>query len=51
MLYLGTLWKRDLMEILGNKDMFNRYFELRYEDLVKDTRGSIRQISEFADLK
>ena len=47
----GLHWRKDVMEILKNRAVFSRYFELRYEDLVTNTRGLVRQITEFANLE
>lgn len=44
-------WKRELLEVLDNQELLDRYVELRYEDLVTDTRGQMRHICEAAELE
>jgi hypothetical protein len=44
-------WKRDLEELLGNRDIFgDRYIEVRYEDFTSDPRGAINRITEFCGI-
>ena len=44
-------WKNDVEEILNNKELLgNRYFEIRYEEMVKDVHGSIGAITKFCEL-
>ena len=44
-------WQRDIEEIRQNKHLFeDRYLELRYEDLVQDTRGTVGKITRFCGL-
>lgn len=45
-------WKRDVEEILQHKHLFkDRYFELKYEELVKRTRSTALDIFNFCHLK
>jgi hypothetical protein len=44
-------WRRDVEEILQNKRLFgDRYIEVRYEELVRDTRGVISTIADCCGL-
>ncbi len=43
-------WKHNVEEILGNKDVLANYLELRYEDLVDDTRREIDRVLDFCGL-
>lgn len=44
-------WKRDVEEILQNKHLFeDRYVEIRYELLVRDTESVINIIADFCEL-
>ena len=44
-------WQRDVQEIMDHRHLFDdRYIEIRYEDLVKDTRGIVRDVVQFVGL-
>ncbi len=44
-------WEKDEREILDNKYLFeDRYIEIRYEDLVVDTKRSLKEILKFCEL-
>ncbi len=44
-------WKHDVEEILQNKPLYqDRYIELKYEDFIKDVRGSMAKITNFCEL-
>jgi hypothetical protein len=44
-------WQKDVEEILRNKSLFeNRYFELKYEELVVDVRSTMKKIVDFCEL-
>lgn len=44
-------WQRGVSEIWDNRHLFNgRYLEVRYEELLKDTPGTIAEIANFCDL-
>jgi hypothetical protein len=44
-------WRRDVEEILLNKNQFaNRYLEIKYEELVQDTRGVVDKAVRFCGL-
>jgi hypothetical protein len=45
-------WQRDVQEILDHRHLFeDRYLEIRYEDLVADTKGTVRDVVQFAGLE
>jgi hypothetical protein len=47
----GLHWKKDTEEILKNKYLFeDRYLEIKYENLVKNTKKIIHQITDFCKL-
>jgi hypothetical protein len=47
----GLHWKRNVEEILKNKVLFeDRYMEIRYEEFVKDVRGTMRIVANFCEL-
>jgi sulfotransferase family protein len=47
----GLQWKRDVMELLENKHLFeDRYIEIRYEDLVENTKNIVHKITDFCEL-
>jgi hypothetical protein len=44
-------WQHDVEEILDHRHLFgDRYLEIRYEDLVEDTKGTVGQVLQFAGL-
>jgi hypothetical protein len=43
-------WKEKVSKARRDAPLLKHYMELRYEDLVLDTEGSLREISEFVDL-
>lgn len=44
-------WQRDVQEILLHKPLFeDRYLEVRYEELVEDTRGTAGKVVRFCEL-
>ncbi len=44
-------WQRDVQEILAYKTLFeDRYLEIKYEDLVRDTRGVVGDVLCFSGL-
>ena len=44
-------WEMDEREILNNKYLFEeRYLEIRYEELVVDTKNTVKTIQEFCQL-
>lgn len=48
----GLYWKRTVEEVRSKRDLFqNRYIEVRYEDLVRDTRGVIGTLTNFCELR
>ncbi|UCC38731.1 MAG: sulfotransferase [Candidatus Aminicenantes bacterium] len=47
----GLHWKKNLEEIFINKHLFeNRYIEVKYEDLARSTKKTIKKIAEFCEL-
>ena len=47
----GLYWKRDVIEILENKSLFeDRYMEVRYEELVRDVKKTMYKIADFCGL-
>ena len=45
-------WQWDVQEILEHKHLFDdRYLEIRYEDLVEDTKSVVGDIVQFAGLR
>jgi hypothetical protein len=47
----GLHWQRNVNEILRNRHLFgDRYFEIRYEDFVKDTQGAFDTLTSFCEL-
>ena len=47
----GLHWKRDVEEILKNKNLFeDRYIEVRYEDFVSDVKGTMDRVTNFCKL-
>jgi len=47
----GLHWKHNLEEILKNKYLFeDRYIELRYEELIQNTRNTLYRITDFCKL-
>lgn len=48
----GMSWEKDVEEILTNKYLFeDRYIEIRYENLVEDTKNIVRKIIDFCELQ
>jgi hypothetical protein len=44
-------WQRNVQELLAHRGLFeDRYLELRYEELVEDTPGSVSKIVRFCEL-
>ena len=47
----GLNWKRNVEEILENKALFeDRYIEIRYEEFVKDVKGSMQRVTKYCEL-
>ena len=47
----GLHWQRNLEELLLAKDLLGeRYLEMRYEDLIDDVHGIVKQVLAFSDL-
>lgn len=45
-------WKRTIEEVRSKKHLFkSRYIEVRYEELVNDTKGVISSIADFCELR
>jgi hypothetical protein len=48
----GMHWKRTVEEVRSKRQLFgNRYIEVRYEDLVRDTRNVIGTLTNFCELR
>jgi hypothetical protein len=43
-------WRRNLQEIMSNKDILDKYMEVGYEDFVKDPRLEVGRILTFCGL-
>ena len=47
----GLQWQHDVGEILDHRHLFgDRYLEIRYEDLVQDTKGTVGDFLQFSGL-
>ena len=47
----GKHWQTNLDELLAGKELLgDRYLELRYEDMIKDVHGCVRQVLDFCAL-
>lgn len=47
----GLQWKQNVIELLENKYLFkDRYIEIRYEDLVENTKDVVHRITDFCKL-